>query len=186
MIMNAHTAVGIAQVVFYLPITAYAQYIGIRCWKYGSRMACYMIMAFTISTSRPSAQEQVSKGKRKKKKRLTLVAVRLAGGALVITVEQDLSESNADMIKATYILLNLGLVPLLASYDGFLSLVYVTSTSDMTSPHASGEASREADTDRDMIAPERTFPTTRCSAASTSSAPFSSCWPRGSSSAPAP
>lgn len=133
--MNAHTAVGIAQVVFYLPITAYAQYIGIRCWKYGSRMACYMIMAFTISTSSDRGRGEKKKKKKKEgKKRLTFVAVRLAGGALVIAVEQDLSESNADMIKATYILLNLGLVPLLASYDGFLSLVYVPSTLDMTSP----------------------------------------------------
>lgn len=73
------------------------------------------------------------RNREKGKKKLTLVAVRLAGGALVIAVEQDLSESNADMIKATYILLNLGLVPLLASYDGFLSLVYVPSTLDMTS-----------------------------------------------------
>jgi hypothetical protein len=49
--MKPHTAIGIATVIFYSPITLYAQYIGIRCWKYGSRMACYMIMAFTISTS---------------------------------------------------------------------------------------------------------------------------------------
>ena len=47
--MKPHTAIGIATVIFYSPITLYAQYIGIRCWKYGSRMACYMIMAFTIN-----------------------------------------------------------------------------------------------------------------------------------------
>ena len=29
------------------------------------------------------------------------------------------------MIKATYILLNIGLVPLLASFDGFLGLMYI-------------------------------------------------------------
>jgi hypothetical protein len=40
------------------------------------------------------------------------VQVRLAGGALVI---------------ATYVLLNLGVVPLLASFDGFLSLMYIAS-----------------------------------------------------------
>jgi hypothetical protein len=50
--MKPHTAIGIATVIFYSPITLYAQYIGIRCWKYGSRMACYMIMAFTISMYR--------------------------------------------------------------------------------------------------------------------------------------
>jgi hypothetical protein len=49
--------------------------------------------------------------------------VRLAGGALTISVEKDLTEDNADMIKATYVLVNLGIVPLLAAYDGFLSLM---------------------------------------------------------------
>lgn len=95
--MNAHTAVGIALVIFYTPITIYAQYIGIRCWKYGSRMACYMVMTFTM--------------------------IRLASGALVIAVEQDLSVSNVSIIKATFIFLNIGLVPLLASYDSLLSII---------------------------------------------------------------
>jgi len=95
--MKPHTAIGIATVIFYSPITLYAQYIGIRCWKYGSRMACYMIMAFTI--------------------------IRLAGGALLISVEKDLSSNNAQMIKATYVLINLGIVPLLAAYDGLLARI---------------------------------------------------------------
>jgi hypothetical protein len=48
--MKPHTAVGIATVIFYTPVTLYAQYIGVRCWKYRSRMACYMVMVFTLST----------------------------------------------------------------------------------------------------------------------------------------
>jgi hypothetical protein len=52
------------------------------------------------------------------------IAVRLGGGALIISVEKNLSEDNASMIKATYVLINLGIVPLLAAYDGFLSLMY--------------------------------------------------------------
>ncbi|KAF2819224.1 hypothetical protein CC86DRAFT_472358 [Ophiobolus disseminans] len=96
--MKPHTAVGIALVIFYIPITLYAQYIGLRCWRYRSRMACYMVMVFTL--------------------------LRLAGGGLIITVEKDLSSDNAGMIKATYIVINLGIVPLLAAYDGFLNLVY--------------------------------------------------------------
>lgn len=47
--MKPHEAVGIAILVFYTPITLYAQYIGLRCWKYGPRMACYMTMVFTLS-----------------------------------------------------------------------------------------------------------------------------------------
>jgi hypothetical protein len=46
---------------------------------------------------------------------------------LIITVDKDLSADNADMIKATYVLLNIGLVPLLAAFDGFLSLMYIAS-----------------------------------------------------------
>ena len=53
--VNGHTATGIAQAVFYAPVTLYAQYIGIRCWKYGSKAACYMIMTFTISSSTPKS-----------------------------------------------------------------------------------------------------------------------------------
>jgi uncharacterized membrane protein len=53
------------------------------------------------------------------------VQVRLASGALVIAVEQDLSVSNVSIIKATFIFLNIGLVPLLASYDSLLSIMYV-------------------------------------------------------------
>jgi membrane-associated PAP2 superfamily phosphatase len=58
--MKPHTAVGIATVIFYAPITLYAQYIGIRCWKYGSRMACYMVMVFTLSTSSVSFLARIS------------------------------------------------------------------------------------------------------------------------------
>jgi hypothetical protein len=43
---------------------------------------------------------------------------------LIIAVEKDLSEDSAEMIKATYVLVNLGVVPLLAAYDGILSLMY--------------------------------------------------------------
>lgn len=49
--MTPHTAVGIASAIFYTPVTIYAQYIGLRCWKYGSRMPCYMLMIFKLSTS---------------------------------------------------------------------------------------------------------------------------------------
>lgn len=43
---------------------------------------------------------------------------------MIIAVEKNLSEDNASMIKATYILVNLGVVPLLAAYDGLLHLMY--------------------------------------------------------------
>jgi hypothetical protein len=49
-------------------------------------------------------------------------------------VEKDLSDDNAKMIRATYALVNLGIVPLLAAYDGFLSLMYNTPPSPLNSP----------------------------------------------------
>lgn len=42
----------------------------------------------------------------------------------MIVVENDLGDNNANMIKATYVLVNLGIVPLLAAYDGFPSFMY--------------------------------------------------------------
>jgi hypothetical protein len=52
------------------------------------------------------------------------VTVRLASGAMIISVEKDLSADNSGLIKATLVLVNLGIVPLLAAYNGFLGLVY--------------------------------------------------------------
>ncbi|KAK3209587.1 hypothetical protein GRF29_44g47522 [Pseudopithomyces chartarum] len=93
--VNGHTATGIAQAVFYAPVTIYAQYIGIRCWNYASKAACYMIMTFTI--------------------------IRLAGGVLLVEVQQDKNADNVSMIKATYIFLNVGVVPLVTAFDGLLN-----------------------------------------------------------------
>ncbi|KAK0645430.1 hypothetical protein B0T16DRAFT_457464 [Cercophora newfieldiana] len=101
--MNEHTSVGIAQIVFYVPATIYIHYIGIRCWKYGPKMAWYPLMAFAL--------------------------VRLAGGGLVIAFEDDLQKNrttgnvNISLIKATYVLLNIGLVPLLTAFNRLSAMV---------------------------------------------------------------
>jgi hypothetical protein len=47
--------------------------------------------------------------------------VRVAGGILVIFYEKE--HTNISLIKATYVLLNIGLIPLLAAFNRFLSLV---------------------------------------------------------------
>ncbi|KAK5659902.1 hypothetical protein OQA88_13366 [Cercophora sp. LCS_1] len=93
--MNQHTALGIAQIIFYIPATIYMTYIGIRCWKYGPKMAWYPLMVFAM--------------------------VRLAGGALVIAYQND--RQNIPLIKATYVLLNIGLVPLLTAFNRLSALV---------------------------------------------------------------
>jgi hypothetical protein len=61
-----------------------------------------------------------------------LVIVRLAGGGLVIAYEQD--RENIPLIEATYVLLNIGLIPLLAAFNRFLNLVQVTISADLYAP----------------------------------------------------
>jgi hypothetical protein len=101
--------------------------------------------------------------------------VRLAGGALIIAVEKDLNEDNASMIKATYILVNLGIVPLLAAYDGLLCLMYDAPFSPAL-PRSRTKASKQ-----DL---KRMFPKTRSCVLYTRSAVFSSCSLRDYSSEP--
>ena len=48
---------------------------------------------------------------------------RLAGGCLVIAYQQD--QQNISLIIATYVLLNVGLVPILTAFNRLISLVYV-------------------------------------------------------------
>jgi hypothetical protein len=47
--------------------------------------------------------------------------VRLAGGVLVILYQQD--RENIALIKATYVLLNIGLVPLLTAFNRLATLM---------------------------------------------------------------
>lgn len=49
--------------------------------------------------------------------------VRLAGGVLLVEVQQDANADNVSMIKATYIFLNVGVVPLVTAFDGLLSVM---------------------------------------------------------------
>lgn len=49
--------------------------------------------------------------------------VRLAGGVLLVEVQQDKNADNVSMIKATYIFLNVGVVPLVTAFDGLLSMM---------------------------------------------------------------
>ena len=55
--MNSHTSLGIAQIVFYVPATFYTHYVGIRCWKYGPKMAWYPLMMFALGQSHVLAHQ---------------------------------------------------------------------------------------------------------------------------------
>ena len=55
--MNSHTSAGVTQMVFYVPATLYTHYVGIRCWKYGPKMAWYPLMMFALGQSRALPQK---------------------------------------------------------------------------------------------------------------------------------
>ncbi|KAK0733038.1 hypothetical protein B0T26DRAFT_745134 [Lasiosphaeria miniovina] len=100
--MDSHTAAAIAQLVFYIPAIPVAFYLCVRNWKRGPRMACYPAVPFTN--------------------------IRLVGAILVIVEEQN--QTNTSLIAATLVLLNLGLVPLVLNYLGFVRQVFRSSLKD--------------------------------------------------------
>ena len=42
---------------------------------------------------------------------------------MLVEVQQDANADNVSMIKATYIFLNVGVVPLVTAFDGLLSVM---------------------------------------------------------------
>ncbi|KAF4444207.1 hypothetical protein FACUT_788 [Fusarium acutatum] len=93
--INPHTSVGIAQVVFYALVLPVAVFILSRNWKHGLRLASYPLVTFSLA--------------------------RLAGGILTILRQSD--PTSIGLIIATTVLLNVGLIPLMISMVGFIRLI---------------------------------------------------------------
>ncbi|KAF5684628.1 hypothetical protein FDENT_6633 [Fusarium denticulatum] len=93
--INPHTSVGIAQVVFYALVLPVAVFVLIRNWKHGLRLASYPLVTFSLA--------------------------RLAGGILTILRQSD--PTSIGLIIATTVLLNVGLIPLMISMVGFIRLI---------------------------------------------------------------
>ncbi|KAF5576384.1 hypothetical protein FPCIR_12643 [Fusarium pseudocircinatum] len=91
--INPHTSVGIAQVVFYALVLPVAVFVLIRNWKHGLRLASYPLLTFSLA--------------------------RLAGGILTILRQSD--PTSIRLIIATTVLLNVGLIPLMISMVGMKS-----------------------------------------------------------------
>ncbi|RKK92331.1 hypothetical protein BFJ68_g15930 [Fusarium oxysporum] len=91
--INPHTSVGIAQVVFYALVLPIAVFILISNWKHGLRLASYPLVTFSLA--------------------------RLAGGILTILRQSD--PTSIGLIIATTVLLNVGLIPLMISMVGIKS-----------------------------------------------------------------
>ncbi|KAM7203353.1 hypothetical protein V8F33_002344 [Rhypophila sp. PSN 637] len=96
---DPHTALGIAQIVFYAPLVPISIYLLIRNWSYRPRTAWYPAVPFTT--------------------------IRLASGILTIIEEQN--PGNRTLIIVTIVFLNIGLVPLVLSFSGITRLVVESS-----------------------------------------------------------
>ncbi|KAF3014501.1 hypothetical protein E8E14_011265 [Neopestalotiopsis sp. 37M] len=100
--VSPHTAVAIAQTVFYVPILPVTVYLLVRNWNYGPRLAWYPLVLFCL--------------------------MRLAGGITVIVWSHDVN--NLGLIIASIVLLNLGLIPLIVTINALTRLVIASSFPD--------------------------------------------------------
>ncbi|KAF4338222.1 hypothetical protein FBEOM_7887 [Fusarium beomiforme] len=100
--INSHTSVGIAQVVFYALILPIAIFVLVRNWKHGLRLASYPMVTFSLA--------------------------RLAGG--ILTIIRQSNPTSIGLIIATTVLLNVGLIPLIISMVGFIRLILKSSLDD--------------------------------------------------------
>ncbi|KLP05063.1 Uncharacterized protein LW94_14140 [Fusarium fujikuroi] len=93
--INPHTSVGIAQVVFYALVLPVAVFVLVRNWKHGLRLASYPLVTFSLA--------------------------RFAGG--ILTILRQSNPTSIGLIIATTVLLNVGLIPLMISMVGFIRLI---------------------------------------------------------------
>ncbi|KAH7002593.1 hypothetical protein EDB80DRAFT_894600 [Ilyonectria destructans] len=100
--LNPHTAVAVAQIIFYIPILPISVFVLVRNWKNRPRLAWYPLVTFSI--------------------------VRLVGGIITIVLESN--PSNVGLIIATTVLLNVGIIPLLLSLIGIVRIVLKSSMDD--------------------------------------------------------
>ncbi|KAH7140879.1 hypothetical protein EDB81DRAFT_799057 [Dactylonectria macrodidyma] len=97
--LNPHTSVAIAQVIFFVPIVPVAMFILVKNWKNRPRLPWYPLVTFSL--------------------------LRLAGG--IITIIRDSHPTNIGLIIAATVLLNVGIIPLLLSLIGITRIVLKSS-----------------------------------------------------------
>ena len=112
--LDAHTSLGIAQTVFYLPMVPLAIWLMVRNGRIRPRMAWWPLIPFSLSMFAGGGTEY---------RILTDWLVRLAGGPVIIALERD--PSNIGLISAALVLLNVGVVPLIVADLGLTRLMYV-------------------------------------------------------------
>lgn len=118
--MEPHTALGIAQTIFYVPMVPLAIWLFKRNGKIRPRMAWWPLVPFTLSTFEIpfgfSAARFVTP-------RTNMTIVRLAGGPIIIAMEKD--RENIGLFIAALILLNVGVIPLIVADLGMTRIMYV-------------------------------------------------------------
>lgn len=93
--LDAHTSLGIAQVVFYVPIVPLAIYLIVRNWAYRPRMAWWPMVPLSL--------------------------MRLVGGAITIVLEER--QKDIGLYVAAIVLLNVGAIPLVVANLGQIRLM---------------------------------------------------------------
>ncbi|POR37946.1 Uncharacterized protein TPAR_01857, partial [Tolypocladium paradoxum] len=104
--MDAHTALGVAQIVFYVPMVPLAIYLMVRNGKIRPRMAWWPLIPFSL--------------------------MRLAGGPIIIALEKN--PDNLGLIIAAIVLLNVGVIPLIVADLGLTRVVLMDNYSH--NPHS--------------------------------------------------
>jgi hypothetical protein len=115
--LNSHESLGIAQIVFYVPIVPTAIWLFRRNGKNRPRMAWWCLIPFSLST--PSLFHKLDL-KFPKILPVRLEIVRLAGGPVLIAFEQ---KPSIGLYVAAIILLNVGVVPLILATLGYVRIV---------------------------------------------------------------
>lgn len=117
--LDPHTSVGIAQVVFYAPMVPLVIYLFSRNARIRPRMAWWPFIPFSLCKLTPVPPPNPHPSITKK---LTLViAVRLAGGIITIIAEKQ--KSNTGLFIAALVILNVGVVPLIVANLGLTRLM---------------------------------------------------------------
>lgn len=119
--LNSHESLGIAQIVFYVPIIPTAIWLMRRNGRIRPRLAWWPLIPFSLSTTLHFIL--ILKKKKKNpstKSNSVLEIVRLAGGPVTIALEQ---KPSIGLYVAAIILLNVGVVPLIIATLGYVRIV---------------------------------------------------------------
>jgi hypothetical protein len=117
MMLGEHAALGVAQTIFYVPVVVAAIWLMARNWAFHPRMAWWPMVPFSLSAWPGPSKEML---------KLTNHQVRLAGGPLVIALQND--KTNIGLYVAALVLLNVGAIPLIVALSGFVRIMSVNTT----------------------------------------------------------